>query len=225
VKDPEWIFDVEGEYKVSVKLYCSDGRVNYSSAIITVYPRPVAHFEFYPADATVPDDEIRFLNYSSNSTRFRWSFGDGSESEMFEPSHTYKEYGNYSVRLVAISEYGCSDSVTIANAYSASKYYIEFPNAFIPNGQGPTGGFYSTKSDEAAQIFHPSFFGVADYQLKIFSKRGVLIFESSDVSLGWDGYNDGQLCESGVYVWKVRGKFRNGEPFIKMGDVTLLPKQ
>ena len=28
----------------------------------------------------------------------------------------------------------------------------------------------------------------------------------------------------GVYIWKVRGKFRNGEPFIKMGDVTLSEK-
>ena len=26
----------------------------------------------------------------------------------------------------------------------------------------------------------------------------------------------------GVYIWKVRGNFINGEPFTKMGDVTLL---
>ena len=49
-----------------------------------------------------------------------------------------------------------------------------------------------------------------------------MIFESNDINIGWDGYNKGELCEPGVYIWKVRGKFRNGEPFIKMGDVTLL---
>jgi hypothetical protein len=51
---------------------------------------------------------------------------------------------------------------------------------------------------------------------------GIQIFESNDINIGWDGYNNGQLCEPGVYIWKVRVKFRNGEPFTKMGDVTLL---
>ena len=96
------------------------------------------------------------------------------------------------------------------------------PNAFIPNPQGPSGGFYSSKSDEAAEIFHPSFSGVSDYQMKIFSKLGILIFESNDVNIGWDGYFKGQLSNPGVYIWKIRGNFSNGEPFIKMGDVTLL---
>jgi hypothetical protein len=108
------------------------------------------------------------------------------------------------------------------NAFSGSEYFIEFPNAFIPNPGGPSGGFYSSKSDEVAQVFHPTFSGVSDYQLKIFSKLGILIFESNDLNIGWDGYFKGQLSNHGVYVWKVRGNFRNGESFIKMGDVTLL---
>ena len=78
------------------------------------------------------------------------------------------------------------------------------------------------ESDEAAQVFHPSVSGVTEYHLKIFSKLGIPIFESNDLNLGWDGYNKGQLCEPGVYIWKVRGKYSNGEPFTKMGDVILL---
>ena len=35
---------------------------------------------------------------------------------------------------------------------------------------------------------------------------------------------NGQLSNYGVYIWKVRGKYRNGETFTKMGDVTLLKK-
>ena len=139
-----------------------------------------------------------------------------------QPIHRYAEYGSYNVSLEVTSEYGCSDSQTVSNAFSGSEYYINFPNAFIPNMQGPTGGYYSSKSDEDAQVFHPAFSGISDYQLKIFSKLGILIFESSDINIGWDGYLNGKLCEPGVYIWKVRGSFRNGEPFTKMGDVTLL---
>jgi PKD repeat protein len=187
-----------------------------------VYPKPQARFEIATENDVATNYEMHFLNYSINAVQFRWDFGDGSASEVFEPGHRYSKFGNYNVRLVAYSEFGCSDSVTLFNALSGSQYFINFPNAFIPNTQGPTGGFYSSKSDEAAQVFHPSYSGVSDYQLKIFSKLGIQIFESNDINIGWDGYNNGQLCEPGVYIWKVRVKFRNGEPFTKMGDVTLL---
>ena len=221
-RDPEWIFDVEGEYRIGLQVYHHNGKTLSYSANVTVYPRPKAHFEISPVKAVLPNDEIRFLNYSSNAVRFRWDFGDGSASDFFEPNHTYAKFSNYNVHLTVFSEFGCSDSLTVMNAFSGSEYQIDFPNAFIPNQQGPSGGYYSSKSDEAAQVFHPSFSGVSDYQLKIFSKLGIPIFESNDINLGWDGYNKDQLCEPGVYIWKVRGKFRNGEPFIKMGDVTLL---
>jgi PKD repeat protein len=221
-KDPEWIFDVAGEYKVVLNVYSDGGQLSSSVATVTVHPRPQAHFEISPAKAVLPNDEIRFMNYSINAVQFKWKFGDGTTSESFEPVHTYSKYASYNVSLVVFSDWGCSDSLAVLNAFSGSAYFIEFPNAFIPNPQGPSGGFYSSKSDENAQVFHPSYSGVSDYQLKIFSKLGVVIFESSDVNLGWDGYNKGQLCDPGVYIWKVRGKFRNGEPFIKMGDVTLL---
>jgi hypothetical protein len=221
-KNPEWIFDVEGEYNVVLEVFSRDGRHQLSSASVIVHPRPKASFEIAPEKAVVPHDEIRFLNYSANAVQFKWDFGDGTTSEFFEPRHKYAKFGNYNVGLVVFSDWGCSDSITVLNAFSGSEYFIDFPNAFIPNAQGPTGGFYSSKSDEAAQVFHPSSSGVSDYQLKIFSKLGIPIFESSDIYLGWDGYNKGELCEPGVYIWKVRGKFRNGEPFIKMGDVTLL---
>ena len=223
-KNPEWIFDVEGEYNVVLNVFGTDGLRKTSSAIITVYPKPLARFQITPEKAVLPDDEIRFLNFSADAVKYTWDFGDGNASELFEPLHRYAKFGNYNVGLVVSSEYGCSDSLVVLNAFAGSEYFIDFPNAFIPNPEGPTGGFYSSKSDEAAQVFHPVFSGVSDFQLKIFSKLGILIFESSDINIGWDGYFKGQLCNPGVYVWKVRGNFRNGETFIKMGDLTLLRK-
>jgi len=222
--DPEWIFDVEGEYKVVLQVFRHDGSTLTSAAIVNVHPKPTAHYEIMPEKPILPRDEIHFLNFSTNAVQCKWDFGDGTVSDSYEPSHTYSKYGAYDVRLVVFSDKGCSDSLVVFNAFSGSEYFIDFPNAFIPNPQGPTGGYYSPKSDEAAQVFHPSYSGVSEYQLKIFSKLGIPIFESNDVNSGWDGYHKGQLCAPGVYIWKVRGKYRNGEPFIKMGDVTLLKK-
>lgn len=222
--NPEWIFDYEGEYEVGLRLYGRDGDQSFSSVIIKVHPSPVARFEITPENALIPGDEITFLNYSSGAEEYRWDFGDGTSSALFEPKHSYSRYGNYNVRLVAISGFGCSDSLTVQNAFG-SGYYVRYPNAFIPNPNGPTGGYYSNSSDEYAWVFHPAHSGVADYQMRIFTRRGIMVFESNDVNLGWDGYYKGQLVDPGVYIWKVRGTYINGEPFTLMGDVTLLKSQ
>jgi PKD repeat protein len=221
-RNPDWIFDIEGEYRVLLTVFGPEGRQATSSTLIKVYPKPQARFEIAPEKVILPDDEIRFLNYSTNGISYKWDFGDGSTSEIFEPRHKYSKFNNYNVRLIVTSEYGCDDSLIVRNAFAGSEYFIEFPNALIPNPDGPSGGYYSSKSDEAAQVFHPNFSGVSQYQLKIFSKLGILIFESNDINIGWDGYFKGQLSKPGVYVWKVRGSFVNGEPFTKMGDVILL---
>ena len=221
-KNPDWIFDVAGEYKVNLNVFGKDGSKSTYSSVIKVYPRPHARFEISPDKAVIPDDEIRFINFSSDGISYKWNFGDGSNSDLYEPKHSYTKYSNYNVSLIVTSELGCTDSLMVLNAFSGSHYYIDFPNAFIPNPEGSSGGFYSSKSDETTQVFHPGFSGVSDYQLKIFSKLGILLFESNDVNIGWDGYFKGQLSNPGVYIWKVRGNFRNGESFIKMGDVTLL---
>ncbi len=221
-KEPEWLYDVPGDYKVTLNVFGPNNLLTVSSVSVIVYQKPSARFEITPEDAILPGNEIRFHNYSVDATRYKWYFGDGNFSELSEPKHSYKKFGKYDVRLVAISEKGCRDSIMVSNAFSGSGYFINFPNALTPNPNGPSNGYYSPRSDEASQVFHPVFSGVSDYQLKIFSRRGLLIFESNDINIGWDGYFKGQLSEPGVYVWKVRGNFMNGEPFTKMGDVTLL---
>lgn len=218
----EWLFDVPGQYNVVLEIFGKSGLVNKSFINIIVNPRPLARFDIDSDNTVQPGAEITFRNYSADAVKYRWNFGDGTSSFAEEPVHSYKKSGNYNVTLIATSETGCSDSLVVMNALSVPGYFIDFPNAFIPNPNGSSNGYYSPKSDEAAQVFHPSFSGVSVYQMRIFTRRGMQIFESNDINIGWDGYYKGQLCDPGVYIWKVRGNFVNGELFTKMGDVTLL---
>lgn len=221
-KEPVWVYDAEGDYTVILKATGRNGETAVYSSRITVYPKPGVSFETNPPNAIIPDDEITFLNNSTGAMSYRWDFGDGSTSSLFEPKHRYSRFEKYNVTLTATSENGCSDTFVVPDAFSGSGFFIRMPNAFIPNPQGPSGGFYSSKSDESAEIFHPVWSGVAEYHLQIFSKIGILLFESNDAGIGWDGYFKGQLCNPGVYLWKLTGTFSNGESFIKKGDVTLL---
>ncbi len=223
-ENPVWVYDEPGNYEVSLILFGKDGSRVAVREAVKAYPRPVARFAVSEGNPTIPDEEIRFYNYSQNSVAWEWDFGDGKKSDEFEPSHFYDKPGSYTVTLIAVSEQGCTDNMVITNAFGDNTCYIKFPNAFVPNEGGPTGGYYSNRSDQQEEVFHPVWSGVTAYNLRIYSRRGILVFESDDIEIGWDGYYKGQKAEPGVYIWKVRGIYKTGEPFVKGGDVTVLPK-
>ncbi|MEE4215350.1 MAG: gliding motility-associated C-terminal domain-containing protein, partial [Bacteroidales bacterium] len=89
---------------------------------------------------------------------------------------------------------------------------------------GPTGGEWNEGVYEGMDyVFRPFFENVTEYKLQIFNRWGVLIFESNNLNIGWDGYfGDGNLAPQGVYVWKVTGQYADGSYFEKLGDVTFL---
>ena len=221
-KDPSYIFDEPGEYIVALIASSLTGK-DIVQDTIRVFANPEASFEIFPADVLIPENPVSFHNYSQNAIRYRWDFGDGSVSDNIEPMHYYVNNGEYNIKLVVWSEMGCMDSLIIKNAFENSLYEISFPNAFQPNPNGPSNGYY-TEGLTTNEVFHPLYKGVVEYQLKIFNRFGSLIFESDDVNIGWDGYINDRLAKHDVYIWKVRGHFSNGQTFVKFGNVTLIWK-
>lgn len=69
-------------------------------------PVPVADFTF-----TVDGMAVTFTNASTDAATYVWNFGDGGTSTEASPSHTYADYGLYSVKLTATGE-GGEDMVT-----------------------------------------------------------------------------------------------------------------
>ena len=53
------------------------------------------------------------------------------------------------------------------------------------------------EGDFENDVFHPFGEGVDEYHLEIFNKWGILLFESNDFMIGWDGYYKSQLVEEG----------------------------
>lgn len=109
------------------------------------------------------------------------------------------------------------------NTPSPPQHSIQFPNAFTPNSNGPTNGYY-TPGLPNNDVFYPVHKGVVEYHLRIFNRRGELIFESNDINVGWDGYINDRLAAQSVYIWKARGRYINGQSFTKLGNVMLIKK-
>jgi PKD repeat protein len=220
--NPDYIYDLPGTYIVSLTVTDPGGHKTVATETIEAWARPSASFEIRQNDPSGENNKAIFVNLSSGAVQYLWDFGDGTFSTLSDPSYRYEQPGSYNVTLVAFSENGCADSLTINDAFTDNGTFIRFPNAFMPNTGGPTGGYYSQRTDEDNQVFHPVTSGVTSYNLKIYNKVGMLVFESDDIAMGWDGYYKGQICPPGVYVWKVRGTYRNGQPVVMAGDVTLL---
>ena len=57
---------------------------------------------------------VNFLNQTSGpgTLTYSWDFGNGTGSTLTDPNTVYNATGDYNVKLVAESEYGCKDSVT-----------------------------------------------------------------------------------------------------------------
>lgn len=222
VSNPDYIYDLPGKYEVTLSVTDPSGRLSSAAATIEAWEGPEASFEINQNDQFSEGEKVLFTNHSAGAVQFLWNFGDGTFSTLSDPSYKYKQPGRYDVTLVAYSEKGCADSLTVNDVFTDKGSFIRFPNAFMPNPGGPTGGYYNQQTDMDNQVFHPVASGIAAYNLKIYSKTGLLVFESSDQEIGWDGYYKGQICSPGVYVWKVRGTYRNGQQIVMAGDVILL---
>jgi gliding motility-associated-like protein len=56
---------------------------------------------------------VQFINNSSNGNFFIWNFGDGSTSNLENPTHSYTQPGNYTVQLIVVDTLTCYYNDTV----------------------------------------------------------------------------------------------------------------
>ncbi|MBN2681526.1 MAG: PKD domain-containing protein [Bacteroidales bacterium] len=113
------------ETNVSVDVYGSylfrwiedNGNGCIDSADITINFDLVPVPAFSPIDTTgCPPFAVDFVNQSSGGVSYSWDFGDGAESLIENPSHTFTNTGTndvvYTIWMVAESTFGCKDSIS-----------------------------------------------------------------------------------------------------------------
>ncbi len=185
---------------------------------VNVLPKPKAQFDVGQCSQ---GQEVKINNLSKNGKIFVWYFGDGDSAVCDTPVHIYSNSGYYNIQLIARNEL-CADTFTKIIHVAQAEQNIVFPNAFVPNLTGPTGGYYNPNSLDRS-IFHPiAKKPVVEYHLTIYDRRGRKIFETNDIKQGWDGYFRGKLVPVGVYIYIASGRFEDGQKFVKKGDITVI---
>jgi gliding motility-associated-like protein len=85
------------------------------------------------------------------------------------------------------------------------------PNVFTPNGDGQN------------DILMPNLVGVKQLRFfRIFNRWGKMLFETTNIGVGWDGKYNGVLQPLDTYTWAIEGYDGNGTFVKRQGSVTLI---
>lgn len=84
------------------------------------------------------------------------------------------------------------------------------PNTFTPNGDGEN------------DIFRVKGLKLDEVYFAVYNRWGERVFETNDLSKGWDGNYKGRPADVGVFGWYLKVKCKNGAETFKKGNVTLI---
>ncbi len=192
-------------YAATVTDQCSQS-VSQQIKVITNSVQANFYFDF------TSSQNIQFNNTSSGAISSYWNFGDGSldsVSSQTSPAQYFASGGTFTVKLVVTNQQGCKDSMS-QTLVILPDFYFYFPNSFTPNHDG--------RND----IFTAVGLGIKTYRMNIYNRFGELIYQTEDITKGWDGTYMGAEAEIGVYICQFEVETFNADKFKKIGSVTLL---
>jgi gliding motility-associated-like protein len=155
-------------------------------------------------------EPVEFLDISlGDVVIWNWDFGDGGNSTVQNPTHTFNTKGIFTVTLTTIDKIGCVGTYQRVIEVR-DDYMIMIPNAFTPSG--------------AKNIFFkPQFRGITSMEFYVFNTWGELIFEANSLeTYGWDGTWKGKDVPNGNYVYKAIFQTRSGQKVEKAGVFILI---
>ncbi|MCQ2269890.1 MAG: PKD domain-containing protein [Bacteroidales bacterium] len=171
-------------------------------------PGPRACFYF----THINDYTMEVINCTQNIASWHWNFGDGENSDEWQPTHSYAQAGRYEVSLTVTDDFNCENT--------SSEIYVinEVPTLYLPSAFIP-------ESDIAEnRVFKPigNSIGTEHYEMIIFDRSGGVVFVSHHPDLGWDGKINKKLAPQGTYGYQIQYQTIDGIPASAHGSVILL---
>jgi hypothetical protein len=111
-ENPSKSYSDADDYTIQLKVISENACADSASRSITIYPNPIAAFNFQ--DECVGDD-VRFFGTSSVSSgtiTYEWDFGDATASTIRNPIKQYATAGDFTVAHKVETNFGCRDSVS-----------------------------------------------------------------------------------------------------------------
>jgi gliding motility-associated-like protein len=153
------------------------------------------------ADVTIYFDSILDGDFTAMT---QW--GTANQWENLGAVATTSNYGFSGLTKTGIYNFSTTP-FALSSEIGASVFV---PNVFSPNGDGFN------------DVLRVRGKGIEEMQFIIFNRWGEKVFETSDVNSGWDGTQNGEAMNLSVFVYVLKGKYKDGKLFDVKGNVTLM---
>jgi PKD repeat protein len=112
MEDPEHRYSTPGGYRVTLRA-TANGCVSTLTKNANQFAKPVADFDF---EGQCQGADIQFNNMTTISTTdfvgVKWTFEPGEFETINNPAYAFSTSGSKDVKMVAISQFNCLDSIT-----------------------------------------------------------------------------------------------------------------
>jgi PKD repeat protein len=116
-ENPSTLYGAAGTYTVTLTVTSPLGCTDVATETVIIDQAPVAGFSVDPFEGCAPL-AVTFGNSSSSGLEYMWNFGDGTSSNLANPTHVYDIPGEYEVSLIVSGAGGCLDTLTLEGAVS-----------------------------------------------------------------------------------------------------------
>ena len=213
-QNPTQLFSTNGNYTITHIVGTVNDCYDTITQVLNVPSLPVADFSYNTNNGLNIGAVFNFINTSTNSIDYSWTFGNGNTSILEDPSNTYFSNGTYIVSLVSTGSLGCSDSTSQSIVINTVTTEIStlIPNAISPNNDN--------KNDvwklEFLKLLYPNAI------VTIFNEWGQLIFESEGYEIPWDGTYNNELVPDGTYYYIIDLNEGGGNEELFKGTILVL---
>lgn len=181
-----------------------------ASITVGVEPPPALCIESNRSFIDFDHPVLMLHDCSDDRHHTTWQYSDGPtlSGERARRHFQHPLPDSVSVTMTSCNRYNCCADTTVV--FVTKIRSVWFPNIFFPD-------------QESNNRFgcHTSF-EVQDFEMTVYNRQGLLVWESDDIDLLWDGTHDGTPVPQGAYVYRwfltdIYGERRNG-----LGTVTLI---
>ncbi len=106
-------------------------------------------------------------------------------------------------------------------SYSNERLVIPVPSIFAANAFSPNGDGINDEFSIYGWALLQDLEDVEEFSLKIYNRWGERVFESHDITDGWDGTFKGIDCQLDQYIWHAKVTALNGNIYFLNGGVLL----
>lgn len=205
--EPILTFTNPGKYEIMLIAHndSSCNKADTSIRNITIPEKiPSIYADFCRCQSNGKNIILTAPNFRSNPVWFK-------ESDSLFAGRIFETENPGLYLLKALDSLGCpiQDSFLVVH----QNCFDEIPNVFTPNNDGINDTFQPLSAD------------VTKFELLIYDRWGVKVFESKNANVTvWDGKNlkNNILVKQGVYYYLLKGRFCNGEEIETKGIIRVI---